>query len=82
MSEDDEDEEDEDEDGGVDEARKEKRKSKGADKPKVLVNGAPVVESSAARKEGELRGCGQDERKKELQSLCIVDIVPFLSLAT
>lgn len=64
---DDEDEEDEDEDGGVDEARKEKRKSTGADKPNVFVNGAPVVESSAARKEGEsFADAVRDERKKEL----------------
>lgn len=63
----DEEDEDEDEDGGVDEARKEKRKSKGADKLNVLVNGAPVVESSAARKEGEsFADAVRDERKKEL----------------
>lgn len=64
---DDEDDEDEDEDAEVDGAKKGPQKAKGVDKTKVLANGAPVVESSAARKEGEsFADAVRDERKKEL----------------
>lgn len=64
---DDEDEEDEEDDGEVDEAREEKRKAKGTENSNVLVNGAPVVGSSAARKEGEsFADAVTDERKKDL----------------
>lgn len=64
---DDEDSEDEEEDGEVDEAREEKRKAMGADNSNLLVNGVPVVGSSAARKEGEsFADAVRDERKKDL----------------
>ena len=63
---DDEDDEDEEEDSEVDGKREGKVKAKGAEKAKALENGAPVVESSAARKEGEsFADAVRVERKKE-----------------
>ena len=64
---DDEDEEDGEEDGELDEAREGRGKARGAETQKVLANGAPVVDGSAARKEGEsFADAVRVERKKEL----------------